>query len=132
MSDEATAALDSTVIKGAAESVSSTPAETDILTLVRHTASKRILHLPHALRQMSRLDRMITVAEVRSVIEVGEIIEDYPEDRRGHSCLMLGFGRDGRPLHVNCAPKDDYLAIITAYPPDDKHWEPDFKTRRKS
>ncbi|MDQ3918414.1 MAG: DUF4258 domain-containing protein [Acidobacteriota bacterium] len=35
---------------------------------------------------MSRPDRLITTAEIRRVIERGEIIEDYPEDVRGHSC----------------------------------------------
>jgi hypothetical protein len=35
-------------------------------------------------------DRMISTAEVRQVITQGHIIEDYPEDARGHSCLLLG------------------------------------------
>ena len=39
----------------------------------------------------------------------GEIIEDYPEDTGGHSCLILGRGGDGRPIHIVCAPKDEYL-----------------------
>jgi hypothetical protein len=43
---------------------------------------------------------MITTAEVRGVIEYGEVIEDYPEDMRGHSCLMLGFGGKNRPIHI--------------------------------
>lgn len=59
----------------------------DILSLIGIAAAQKILYLPHALRQMSRLDRMITAAEVRSIVEHGEIIEDYPEDQRGHSCL---------------------------------------------
>lgn len=37
----------------------------------------------HAVRQMSRPDRMISVQEVRRVVLRGEIIEDYPEDARG-------------------------------------------------
>jgi hypothetical protein len=74
---------------------------------------------------------MITAPQVRDVVEHGEIIEDYPEDQRGHSCLMLGYGIDSRPIHVVCAPKEDFLAIITAYIPDEKQWENDFKKRRK-
>lgn len=31
-------------------------------------------------------------SEVRAVILEGEVIEDYPEDARGHSCLMIGQG----------------------------------------
>ena len=64
------------------------------------------------------------------MIEHGEIIENYPEDARGHSCLMLGCGESNRLIHVVCAPKEDYLAIITAYIPDKSEWANDFKTRR--
>jgi len=60
----------------------------DILQQIRESAIKQILFLPHALRQMSRLDRMITTQEVRETVMTGELIEDYPEDARGHSCLL--------------------------------------------
>jgi len=78
---------------------------------------------------MSRPDRMITTAEVETVVTKGELVEDYPEDIRGHSCLLLDFGEGGRPIHVVCSPKDDYLAIITAYLPDPAQWSSDFKRR---
>ncbi len=78
---------------------------------------------------MSRAEPMITPAEVEAAIGRGELLEDYPEDVRGHSCLLLGFGGRGRPVHVVCAPKEEYLAIITAYLPDPKQWSPDFKRR---
>lgn len=100
--------------------------------LIRDRASQRILFLPHAVRQMSRPDRMISTADVRSVLGEGEIIEDYPEDTRGHSCLLLGRGRNERPIHIVCAPKDEYLAVITAYIPDEAQWAKDFRTRIKS
>ncbi len=74
---------------------------------------------------------MIKPSEVRRVIEKGNVIEDYPEDARGHSCLLLGFGDENRPVHVVCAPKDDYLAIITAYLPDVDEWSPDYRERIK-
>ena len=80
---------------------------------------------------MSRPNRMITTTEVRDVIEHGEVIEDYPLDIRGHSCLLLKFVSHGRPLHVVCAPKPDYLAIITAYIPNHEDWENNY-SRRKS
>jgi len=75
---------------------------------------------------------MISTSDVRHVLEEGEIIEDYPEDIRGHSCLMLGKSADGRPIHVVCAPKDEYLAVITAYIPDEAQWSKDFRTRTES
>jgi hypothetical protein len=57
---------------------------------------------------------MISAGEVEVVVSCGELLEDYPDDARGHSCLMLGLGDEGRAIHVVCAPKDDYLAVITA------------------
>ena len=103
----------------------------DILSRVREAAQKRVLFLPHALRQMSRPDRMISTSEVRRVIEHGEVIENYLEDTRGESCLILGCGESKRPLHVVCAPKEDYLAIITAYLPEEAEWSDAFRMRKK-
>ena len=82
-----------------------------IVERVRRAAAQRLLFLPHAVRQMVRPERMITSSEVRTVVEQGELIEDYPEDERGHSCLVHGRGI-GRSIHVVCAPKDGYLALI--------------------
>ncbi len=90
----------------------------EILEQVRVAATRRLLFLPHAIQQMSRPERMITTEEIEKVVTVGELVEDYPQDVRGHSCLLLGFGKDGRPIHVVCVPRDNYLAIVTAYIPD--------------
>lgn len=102
----------------------------EIGPLVRQAASKHILFLPHAVQQMARPERRIRRAEVEQVIMKGTVIEDYPEDPRGHSCLMLGYGLHDRPIHVVCAPKRDYLAVVTAYLPDSNQWEDDFRRRK--
>ena len=99
---------------------------------IKVSVRKRILYLPHAIRQMSRLDRMISPEDIRAVLENGEIIEDYSTDPRGHSCLMYHYNIGGRPIHVVCAPKEDYLAIITAYIPSLDEWDTTFKKRKKS
>jgi hypothetical protein len=101
-----------------------------MLDRVRAAAAERRLYLPHALRQMTRPERMIGSSEVRTVLEQGDVVEDYPSDPRGHSCLMMGYGDNGRPVHVVCSPKDDYLAIITAYLPDEREWIDGFRKRR--
>jgi len=103
----------------------------EFLNLVRQKAAEKLLFLPHAMRQMTRPDRMISTSEVRKVIFEGEIIEDYPENARGHSCLILGRGDADRAIHVVCSPKDEYLAIITLYIPGEDQWLYDFKSRRK-
>lgn len=101
----------------------------DIVERVRAAGRKRFLYLPHAIRQMSRFDRMIMSQEVQTVAMTGRLVEDYPEDPRGHSCLLLGYGDAGRAIHIVAAPKDEYLAIITAYVPDPAQWSPDFLRR---
>ena len=98
---------------------------------VRETAAKKLLFLPHAIRQMNKPDRMITAAEVREVVRQAEVIEDYPEDVRGHSCLLSGETSPGRIVHVVCSPRADYLAIITAYIPDAAEWDETRRQRRK-
>ncbi len=99
------------------------------LATVHQSARKRILYLPHALDAMNAADELITPDEVRNVIAWGDIIEDYPEDVRGHSYLMLGHGVRGRPIHVICSPKSEFLTIITVYLPDSSRWRNDWKTR---
>jgi len=52
-----------------------------------------------------------------------EIIEDYPNDPRGHSCLILGFTKEGRPIHLVCGvSQETVVIIITIYRPDPKEW----------
>jgi hypothetical protein len=101
-----------------------------ILQQIRQAAAIKTLFLPHAVQQMVRPERLISTVEVRHVVDTGEVIEDYPEDPRGHSCLLLGYGVGARPLHVVCAPKVAYLAIITAYLPSSDQWEDDMHTRK--
>jgi Domain of unknown function (DUF4258) len=91
-------------------------------------ANQKILFLPHAVRQMSRPERMITFDEVRDAVFLGAIIESYPEDQRGESCLVLHTKH--RTIHVVCAPKVEYLAIITAYLPAPDQWSVDFTVRK--
>ncbi len=101
-----------------------------VIERVRQAARQRVLFLPHAVRQMARPGRMIEPREVHLVVERGDLIEDYPEDARGHSCLLCGEGNGGRLIHVVCSPKDDFLAVITAYLPSATQWAADGRTRR--
>ena len=83
----------------------------------------------HALDQS--ILRGITVQELRETILDGEVIEDYPEDKYGPSCLVFGKAKSDRPLHIQCSyPSRDILKIITLYQPDPNQWI-DYKVRRK-
>ena len=63
-----------------------------ILAAVHAAAQMQVLFLPHAIQQMLHPERMISAAEVRCALDDGVVIEDYPKDARGHSCLILGTG----------------------------------------
>lgn len=68
--------------------------------------------------------RDISVSEIEEAMLAGsEVIEDYPDDKYGPSCLILGFTRAGRPLHVQCSyPERPLVKIITVYEPDPELW----------
>ena len=98
---------------------------------LKEAARKLILYTPHAVKQMNSEERMITTKDVENIIYEGKLIEDYPDDVRGHSCLIMGGGEDGRAVHVVCALQDEYIAIITAYIPNLEDWEEGFKERKR-
>ena len=76
-------------------------------------------------------ERRIGAEDVEDAICNGVIIEDYPEDPRGSSCLILGWS-GGRTLHVVCGRlEEEQILIITAYEPDPAEWESDWRTRRR-
>lgn len=68
--------------------------------------------------------RGISVAELEEAISSrSQVIEDYPEDKYGPSCLILGFSMDGRPLHIQCSyPSRPLIKIVTVYEPDPDLW----------
>jgi hypothetical protein len=76
------------------------------------------------------VERKISPNEVEEVILLGEIIENYPKDKYGPSCLIYGITEQGRVIHVQCSV--DPVWIITAYDPTSQpeEWEEDFKRRR--
>lgn len=75
--------------------------------------------------------RRILVQEVREAIASGQIIEDYPDDKYGPSCLILGFTQAQRPLHIQCSyPSRPIIKIITLYEPNADKWNSDFTQRR--
>ncbi len=75
--------------------------------------------------------RNISVKEVEQAIGGKcEIIEDYPDDKYGPSCLLLGFTKGGRPLHMQCSyPNRPVIKLITLYEPDAELWI-EFRVRK--
>lgn len=86
--------------------------------LSRHAVDKSIL-------------RNISVDELEeSFFHKAKIIEKYPNDKYGPSCLILGYTNQNRPIHIQCSyPSRETLKIITLYEPDPKKWI-DYEKRR--
>ena len=83
----------------------------------------------HALNQ-SIVRHIGVQEELREAMANGQIIEDYPDDKYGPSCLILGFTVAARPLHVQCSyPSRPLVKIITLYEPNPELWI-NFKVRR--
>jgi len=76
--------------------------------------------------------RHISTAEIlEAVLVKSEIIEDYPDDEYGSSCLILGFTNNDRPLHIHVGyPSKVVLKVITVYQPDESKWMA-YRIRRK-
>jgi hypothetical protein len=82
----------------------------------------------HAVRQM--IERNITPEEIAQTLLAGEVIEDYPHDKYGPSCLVCGTAKSGRVLHIQCThPSRPLVKVVTAYEPDPAEWDKTFKQR---
>lgn len=69
-----------------------------------------------------RLAETLTIAQLEEVLQSAELLEDYPSDPRGPSCLVLGYV-DGSPVHVVCGrTKQGRLIVITVYRPKMPKW----------
>lgn len=89
---------------------------------------EKITYRLHAVQRM--FERMISTEEVRCVLEIGEVIEEYPDDTPYPSRLILGCYK-GRLIHVVAADNliDEEIIIITVYEPDPSEWDPDCRKR---
>jgi hypothetical protein len=73
---------------------------------------------------IERQNDNLTFAEIEEALLQGSILEHYPDTGRGLSCLMVGFTKKGKPVHIVCGRRGDTLVVITVYIPS----APKFKT----
>ena len=94
---------------------------------------KRLGNIWHTLHALQReAEEGITANDICEALRDGfDVVEDYPDDPRGHSCLLLTWVR-GLPLHVVCAPHEDTLIVVTMYIPNVEEWGENFRTRRRA
>lgn len=73
--------------------------------------------------------RRIRSPEIEQAVLSGEVIEDYPDDKYGPSCLILGYTDAKRPLHIQVS-YPPHVKVITVYEPLADEWEADLRTRQ--
>ena len=84
-------------------------ARTQQFRLTRHAAEEIV-------------EENITVDEVIQSIVSGNILENYPNHKRGSCCLVSGTTSNGRPIHTVCTTGRPILLIITVYEPMLPKW----------
>jgi hypothetical protein len=86
----------------------------------------------HAERE--RQADQISTGELEKALCSCELVEDYPNDPRGASCLVVGFVA-GRPVHAVCALKQfpEEVFLITVYDPSRRpeRWVDNYHRRRE-
>lgn len=101
----------------------------EIKEIRRKIANDEFEFSKHAVDQS--ILRQIRVYEIKETIANGQLIEDYPTDKYGPSCLICGLTQTGRPIHIQCSyPSRALIKIITVYEPDAARWNNDFTIRR--
>lgn len=82
----------------------------------------------HASARMQQ--RGISREDVISCIMGGEIIEEYPEYWLNPACLIFGYSKNNKIIHV-VVGLDAYIHIVTVYFPNEENFEADMKTRKR-
>lgn len=75
-------------------------------------------------------ERNISVDDIITGINTGEVIKQYEDDKPLPSCLVLGFSVKSEYIHIVVSCDINFIYLITAYFPNPSIWENDFKTRK--
>lgn len=59
----------------------------------------------------------LTVVDVEEALLSGRILEQYADTGRVESCLVAGFTEGGKPIHIVCGTREEWLLVITVYIP---------------
>jgi len=88
---------------------------------------KKIKHSEYEISFHAEKERYaedITISDLEAAILNGAILEDYSDDARGPSCLILGYSQN-RPIHIVCGHTGigiEWIRIITVYIPKKPKW----------
>ena len=70
----------------------------EVENLRRYSAEDKLFATAHSTERFRQ--RGISIRDIRNAINVGEIIEQYPDDYPYPSCLILGKNLRGENIHA--------------------------------
>jgi hypothetical protein len=74
----------------------------------------------HAPREIE--DEAISTQEIEAALAHGQVLENYPDAKRGPCCLIGGDGGQKRHIHVVVTTEHQPPIIITVYQPKPPKW----------
>ena len=74
----------------------------------------------HATNEME--DEAIRTREIETAVANGQIVENYPDAKRGPCCLIGGDGGQGQHVHVVVTTTLEPPVVITVYEPKPPKW----------
>jgi hypothetical protein len=78
-----------------------------------------------------RLADGLTVFQLEEALSDCTVIERYPDDPRGESCLVVGLTHEGLPIHIVCGRNPArHLILITVYIPTMPKWKDPYTRNR--
>ena len=93
----------------------------NINNIRKHIERREIEWTLHCLNRLNQRD--IKVIDIKLAINNGRIIEYYYNDYPYPSCLILGYDRNNKPLHIVCGISSELVYMITAYYPNKNEWK---------
>lgn len=88
--------------------------------IAKHIEAGSIYFTLHARQEM--INDKVTVEELLDALRNGQVIENYPNHKRGPCCLVSGKTFMERFLHIVCTTDLPELVIITVYKPSPPKW----------
>jgi hypothetical protein len=95
-------------------------AEAICARIVEQVRAERVRITRHASEEM--VAEGVTLDDVYQAMSRAELLEDYPDHRRGACCLLGGRTRLGRALHVVSTTDLPLAVVITVYEPKPPKW----------
>ena len=65
--------------------------------------------------QMRMHEKGLTIGDVMSVIDSGEIVEEYPDEFPFESCLIMGWSVDGKYMQIVLSMNENNIYLILVH-----------------